>query len=520
MPSSFETTLLVAIMSPTLNQAQLLSAFLSTLCADKTPTLLPTLHSTSLFLQSVAHHAAHSPALSCAVRAVSLSHLGRQVSDQNLIRLSRQTYRQALLTLNAALQDPIDGLSSSTLAATILLSFYEVITCTERDSWVRHAGGAGHLIRLRGPARHLTGLGRDAFLAYRHTLVIEAFLSRNATFLALAPWLDLSRSIQSSLAPADRTPISDLVSDFHLLIVEIPGFVQAATDANDSLSTKKKLLTTGLAHRGNLHVWCGRLMTTLDETDLQITTYSSVPPDPVFPQSYRFPSLAVGSLLCAYNAVLTILNRNLVLLEEGLAPLDDVSSVIETGNSDPIPSRNHLRNNPDDNVGYAEENLANARSSCMAVEGLSTSAFLGPLYLIFALRVAYMAFEEGEERMWVVGKLEQLGEYLGIATSLLNDGEEPEGEEWRASASASASHSHSQGTTGSAEVSRRPSLQRQQQGLSLEVSREASGCAKMGISLQEIEIERVSSGGIRSRQEDRGGKGKGQGTGKGKEVLR
>jgi hypothetical protein len=515
MQSSFETTLLVAIMSPTLNQAQLLSAFISTLSANKTPTILPTLYSTSLFLQSVGHHAGRSPALSCAVRAVSLSYLGRQVSDQNLIRLSRQTYRQALLTLNAALQDPMDGLSSSTLAATILLSFYEVINCTERDSWVRHAGGAGHLMRLRGPSRHLTGFGRDAFLAYRHSLVIEAFLSQNATFLAVQPWLDLCRSIQSSLAPADRTPISDLVSDFHLLIVEIPGFVQAATDTNASLSTKKKLLTTGLAYRGNLHVWCERFMTTLDETDMQIITYSSVPPDPIFPQSYRFPSLEVGSLLCGYNAVLTILNRNLALLEESLAPLDDLSSRIGTGNSDPTPSRYHLRNAPEDSAGYAEENLAKARASCMAVEGLSTSAFLGPLYLIFALRVAYIAFEEGEERMWVVGKLERLGEHLGIARRLLDDGKEPEGGAGRggAIASASQSHSQSQSATGSAEVSRRPSLQRQQQGMSREVSREGGGGAGMGVSLQELEVERVSSGGSRSRPEETGGKGKGKGKG-------
>jgi hypothetical protein len=482
MTSSFETTLMVAIMSPTVNQAQLLSAFISTLSTNTTQTLLPTLRYTALFLNCVANHATQFPTLSWAVRAVSLSHLGRLVCDQNLIQLSRQMYRQALLTLNAALQDPIDGLSSSTLAATILLSYYEVINCTERDSWIRHAGGAGHLMRLRGPSRHLIGLGRAAFLAYRHSLVTEAFLSRRATFLAVQPWQELNRAVQKSLAPADRSPISDLVAEFHLLIVEIPGFVQSASDPNTSTTTKRGLLTAGLVHHGNLLSWREELTATLEETNQQLTAHLTNPSDSTFPQSYELPSLSVGSLLCGYWAVLTILNRGLASLESEIAP--------------------------NDTMGYQEENTANARASCMAVAGLSSSAFMGPMYLIFALRVAWQTFDGlgmEEEREWVVEKLEGLSSYLGIARKLLDDGDDEQGIEM--GESTSQSQSASQSGTGSPEVSRRPSLQ--QQVLSREASREEAASG-LGVSLQDIEIDRVSSGGSRSGNRTRKAEGKGR----------
>ncbi len=46
-------------------------------------------------------------------------------------------YGKALLYLNKSLQDQGEGLSTDTLCATVLLSFYEIITCTERNAWVQ-----------------------------------------------------------------------------------------------------------------------------------------------------------------------------------------------------------------------------------------------------------------------------------------------------------------------------------------------------------------------------------------------
>ena len=520
--AAFETNFLVAIMSPSMNQAQLLFAFIASISPGQSPVLQPTFRYIGMFLGEVASIAVQSHVLEWAVRAVSLSHLGRQVQDQHLIQLSRQMYRQALLTLNAALQDPIDGLSSKTLAATILLSFYEVINCTEKDSWVRHAGGAGHLMRIRGPDRHRRGLGRICFLAYRHSLVIEAFLSRNATFLAVQPWLELSRDVQEAMP--DRTPTYDLVDDFHLLTVELPGFTQSAQDANATPAARRKLLAVGQAHRGNLKVLYDRMVATLEEANQEPTEQLSATNDAVFPIVYNFPSLGVGSLLCGYWAVLTIVNHNLARLENELA-----HPSTSTADMDPSkPARYHLRNTPSNGGGkYLEENLRNSRESCKAAEGLSCSAFLGPLYLIFALRVAYNTFLEGAEKDWVLQRLEEVSAHLGIARALLPVQEERE----RLAESASASVS----INVSAEVSRRASVQSPEVGMassrlqSPELKRKVTGASsgyegsesedlsrRTSVSLQEIERRP-------SRQEDyAGGTGKGTGTGmgKGKGMLR
>ena len=493
--ATFETSFLVTFMSPTAHQAQLLSSLITSISPTQSPTLHRTFKYIGQFLAAVAEPATHTPVLSWSVRAVSLSHLGRQVHDQNLIQLSRQTYRQALLTLNAALQDPISGLSSRTLAATILLSFYEVINATEKDSWIRHAGGAGHLMRLRGPDRHRSGLGRISFLAYRHSLVIEAFLSRNATFLAVAPWLELSRAVQKSMP--ERSALSDLVDDFHLLTVELPGWTQSARDANAGAVAKGKLLALGRVHRGNLMVLHERIVRTLEDTGMAPTEGLARTADEVVPVVYRFPSLVVGSLLCGYWAVLTVVNRNLEHLE---AEIED--PVKAAGAAGGKAGRYHLRNTPSDGAKYAEENLRNARECCKSAEALTSSAFLGPLYLIFALRVAYNTFESGEEKEWVVDKLEEVSAHLGIAKAILDVQDEHSRQE---DGSAGAS------TSGlSPEMSRSsrqsPQLKRKAGGMGLNLSQAEIGGSSVqvedlsrrtSVSLQEIEGTRKGKGVLR-----------------------
>lgn len=130
---SFEIKALVAFMAPTAYQSQLLSLFLSSISTNQ-PTLAPTFRHHSNWLSEVAVRAGASSVLDWAIRAISLPHLGRQVQDQSLIQMSLQIYGKALLKLNAALQDPIKGFASDSLSATILLSFYELLNCTEKDS--------------------------------------------------------------------------------------------------------------------------------------------------------------------------------------------------------------------------------------------------------------------------------------------------------------------------------------------------------------------------------------------------
>ena len=133
----FERSSLVAIMAPSVFQAQLLSSLIQTISSSEPANLVPTLQCYSTWLSSIAASTSVSTTLMWSLRALSLSHLGRQVRDENLIQHSRAMYGKALLHLNKSLQDLEEGFSTDTLSATALLSFYEILTCTERDAWVR-----------------------------------------------------------------------------------------------------------------------------------------------------------------------------------------------------------------------------------------------------------------------------------------------------------------------------------------------------------------------------------------------
>ena len=177
---TLEQTSLISLIAPTACQIQLLSMFIaSTAGPDLQTSDFPT-H--SLWLASVSEKATISKALVWSIRAIPISRLARVSYDDVLTETVRRMYGKALLLLNKALQYNEEGLSSDTLSAVLLLSFFEAFNCTDRNSWIRHAGGAGRLIHLRGPKRYGSGLGKLVFLASRFSIILEGYISRSLGF--------------------------------------------------------------------------------------------------------------------------------------------------------------------------------------------------------------------------------------------------------------------------------------------------------------------------------------------------
>lgn len=129
-----ERSTLVSILSPTAYQSQLLSLILDSAVLDNAGKNAPSFHSHNLWLAQLATRTEVSSTLLYAIRAISLSFLGCQTRDENLVQNSRLIYGKTLLKLNKSLQDPLEGLSSDTLSATVLLTFYEMLNCTEKIS--------------------------------------------------------------------------------------------------------------------------------------------------------------------------------------------------------------------------------------------------------------------------------------------------------------------------------------------------------------------------------------------------
>ena len=459
-------------MAPSVYQAQLLSALIDSI-SSKSRTKAsfgPGFTCHSLWLAEIASRTGISTTLAWAVRTISLSHFGRTIQDQGIIEHSRRFYGKALVGLSKSLQDPEEGLSSDTLSATILLSFYELLTCTERHSWVRHAGGAGNLIRIRGPERHRYGFDRAVFLACRFNLVIEAFQIGKPCFLDLPPWRELSRQILED--SPNKTAVYIAREDVFQQIVGYPGYMQGAvtylaTGGNDP-EMLEELASQGRSHRSTYKEVQARLLNALQSEGHEPTKTASSYNDKLFPVVYQFPDLLVASLYCGYWSLLSIINITLIGLEAKLSEVYNQRGELESlptytttfmrisdfNSGQPTrrfatasPSTPHegeavqhdtdidvpkvwslaadLRKSPSpqsttaDTASrrskYLAENIINSRETCKSVEFMSTTAFLGPLFLIFALRVAIRVLEGHEEKAWILKKLADISKNMGLA---------------------------------------------------------------------------------------------------------
>jgi hypothetical protein len=390
----FHAALNGAVYSPHLAQEQLLSSFTTSL-GGSGPLLLPKqMRNHQNWLKQLPEHFGSS-LLDTSIRAVTLVHLGRSQQSELFVQESRQYYGNALRLLNKALSTDVHGMSTDTLSATVLLSFYEMFASDSNQAWVRHAGGAGLLMRIRGPTRHLSGLDRDVYLAYRHTIVIEAFMRDEACFLEEPQWLDMARKVHEDLrstgVPEDRVEIFDLAEEFYLEHVQIPRTLRDARLLDESKRKmppeqfdvhKESVLTRTRLHRANLKSVNLRFRAALDREGLHTVTMDTG--DPIFPKQYVLANVFVASTHIGHWTIMLILNL-----------------ILKDSEQDEAPEKNAL---------YVMENLEMCREICRTIPFMLTSSFLGPFFSIFALRLCLMVFESGLERNWVVAKLRQIGD--------------------------------------------------------------------------------------------------------------
>ncbi|KAJ9617079.1 hypothetical protein H2200_000800 [Cladophialophora chaetospira] len=389
----FHMALNDSVYSPYLAQEQLFDNFSSSI-AGRGPLVLPRQMRNHQNWLGQLPGMFGSKLLDTATRAVSLIHLARVQQSDFLAQESRQIYGNALRLLNKALSNDMNGLSTETLSATVLLSFYEMFASDSNQSWVRHSGGAGLLMRIRGPNRHLSGLDRDVFLAYRHTIIIDAFMREEASFLAEPQWIEMANTIHEDLratgVPDDRMEIFDLAQEFYLEHTHIPAVLRDARLMDNAerkmtpeqfQAHKELLMARVRLHRANLKSINLRFRNALEQQGLQVASMDTM--DPVFPKQYVFPNVFVASTHTGHWTIMLILNLIMKDLEKDTAP--------------------------EKHALYVMENREMCREVCRTTPFMLTSSFLGPFFAIFALRLCLMVFEPGQERHWVVRTLRRIG---------------------------------------------------------------------------------------------------------------
>lgn len=161
-----DSGLLNSISSPELEQDQLFHQFTEAISPSGQTYLSQAHRQHGRLMQRISSVTTSNLLLNNAIRAVTLAHMGRSQQSSIFGASAMPFYGKALRLLNTALPDGEKGLSDETLAATILLSWYEMFSSGFGVPWIKHAGGAATLIKMRGPARHRTGMQRTS----RHKL--------------------------------------------------------------------------------------------------------------------------------------------------------------------------------------------------------------------------------------------------------------------------------------------------------------------------------------------------------------
>ena len=394
------------LLSPSLVQQQLLHQLHASLTPSSQSTALPPqLRNHGRWLSYLPPLTGRNRLLDTAVRAVSLAHLARLHTSDVLLNESRPYYGKAIRLLNSALSDEDAGMASETLSATILLSFYEMFASDSNEAWIRHAGGAGALMRMRGPERHRYGFDREIFLAFRHTVVIESFEKDEHCFLSESEWRALSRDvhedIRSSGINADQMELFDLTEEFYEEMLLLPAILSDSKHFKDAFEKSRDQFRNMADYKNNLIQRCYQSRAGLKGfyakfrvclVKLGYDLRSVVSQDPVVPIYYNYSNVFVASTCTGLWTVLIILNFILLELE---------------------------RSNPGKVALYKVENRDCGFEICRSTSYLLTSSFLGPFFLIHGLRTCLLAFEQPDERDWVISKLFEIGQtHMAMASHI------------------------------------------------------------------------------------------------------
>ncbi|KIW13741.1 hypothetical protein PV08_08932 [Exophiala spinifera] len=412
----FEMTLNHSLCSPNLAQEQLLGTFFSAITPSGSAIIFPQQLQSHVRWLSQLPNLFGCKLLDNAVRAVSLVHLSRMHQLESLEQESRRFYGRSLRLLNDALSDNAQGMSTETLSATILLSFYEMFASDSNQAWIRHAGGASTLMRIRGPSKHRSGLDRDVYLAYRHTIYIEAFERDEPCFLSEPSWVELAKQVHEDLRHSgtmqhERMELFDLAEEFYLENIFIPATCHDAMKSskmgqilspNGYQEYQRSILDRCRSHRAKLKSINLRFAAALKRIGLEATVLQTR--DPVFPVQYMYVNVFISSSYVGYYTIMIILNLILKEMESAEGPG-------QTGI-------------------YVMENKEFVREICRTTSYMLKSSFLGPFFIIFALRLSLMVLEPGVERDWVMRKLREIGStHMKMAADISVLKQDREGEE-------------------------------------------------------------------------------------------
>ncbi|RDL31790.1 Zn2 DNA-binding protein [Venustampulla echinocandica] len=176
-----------------------------------------------------------------AVAMASLANRPNSKSRKELKYISVMQYAKALKATNLALQDPSKQKTDQTLAAILMLGFYETV-CTENtnpSAWYSHIDGAVQIVKLRGKKQLRTKVGNALFQVVRTQMAITCMTASKSPELGPDWWVADSVSddfgvpvtkIQLELAEL-RAEVNNALTSFPRTpeyFAKVTGFIRRA----------------------------------------------------------------------------------------------------------------------------------------------------------------------------------------------------------------------------------------------------------------------------------------------------
>ena len=325
-----------------------------------------------------------------ATRTVTLAHMGRVHSSEKFAKQAHVFYAKTLNQLQQTLTDRELGLADETLAATVLLSMYEMISSEISTPWVKHAGGVTALLRLRGPERHRTGLGRQLLTTFNGWLVHYALEMDEACILEEPEWVKLFEDIRSDDHRSGLTGAYGNFYDVHVRwrhqLASVPGVIK------DARSLERDIMASRTVDQTRLNDLFIKARDRRREMDLVFGNFRSilkqdnylplvkVIDDPVFPVAYEFANITIANVHMSYWAMSVIINSVLKEID------------------------------PAQKAHYEAQNVEFAVDVCQSCWYMHQSKFFGSTATLISLQYSLLALRDEKRRQWCIQKLQELGE--------------------------------------------------------------------------------------------------------------
>ncbi|KAK7709709.1 hypothetical protein SLS57_008614 [Botryosphaeria dothidea] len=331
------------------------------------------------FIGEVPRRLGSTAALTDAAACLTTTH-DNIIRRSSKTRINPQLYAKALKSLHAAIEDPQQVRSTSTLCATVLLAIteaYAMGACGTNRNFTTHMGGAARILELRGPRdfQNPSSFERALLRAVTVGVGLDAVFSGKEDLLENPEWNKVAFDATGVAEPrATMFKIARAMSYLPSLTRDVRAFFSGTSSPDITpLSLLRRAET--------LHAMLDKVQPYIAETLADPTRVRRVAPSPehadLWPMGYRFADAGVAFVLWFYW------NMRMITF------------LIIAGLHQRPASSPFLPPQPSYVAALGREARAMARDLCMSWEHAHAVRPLGAMYLDVGLIVAYSVFAEG-----------------------------------------------------------------------------------------------------------------------------